>query len=477
MQRKNIQKTAVSQVVPLKQIVPNAWNKRGDEGIPELAASIAARGLLEEIVVRPVGSKFEIVAGERRWRACLHNRAKDIRCHVMEIDEATARAITFVENAERKKLTPFEEAEEIAGMASEEAGAEEIAAHIGRPTAFVRRRLALRVLDMAGIAALADASGMEVEQVPLLALELLAAAPEQKRDNLPPWALESVTNMRRWLLADRLAVAKAPWAKKERFIGLLPCAECPKRTGAEGSLFPELEAGTEDLCLDGDCWAKKARATVIFLADTQRAAGKDVLLIGDDFDTSAAQDAGVIRRSDCAPAKKGEKGAVLALAWDGADAGKAIWVRPPPEPKPLAKAQAISPDRKKWRWIAKEAALRVDERLGRGADGGQPIDWRGACESLLRFGVESRGLDYVLPTANSEAVAEIELGIGPGISAFLGQVGRPDGNEAADRGDVHMLLAALFGGDAVDLLEELERGWDEVAGKSAGQSKSRKQRG
>ena len=193
MQRKKIQDGGeTSRVIALGGIVPNAWNKRGDEGIPELAASIAARGQLEEIVVRPVGSKYEIVAGERRWRALRHNQATEVRCHVMEIDEATARAITFIENAERKRLTPFEEAEEIAGMAEAGAVAEEIAAQIGRPAAFVRRRLALRVLDLKAVEKTAEQGGMSAAQIPLLALELLAAGPEIKRADLPPWALVSI---------------------------------------------------------------------------------------------------------------------------------------------------------------------------------------------------------------------------------------------------------------------------------------------
>lgn len=479
MQRKKIQDGGeTSRVIALGGIVPNAWNKRGDEGIPELAASIAARGQLEEIVVRPVGSKYEIVAGERRWRALRHNQATEVRCHVMEIDEATARAITFIENAERKRLTPFEEAEEIAGMAEAGAAAEEIAAQIGRPAAFVRRRLALRVLDLKAVEKTAEQGGMSAEQIPLLALELLAAGPEIKRADLPPWALESVANMRRWLLADRLAIKKAPWHNKDRFGGLPRCAECPSRTRSAGSLFPELENGVEDLCLVESCWAEKMQATVRALAAAKIANGQEVLLIGDDFDADSAQEAGVRRRSDYAPAKKGEKGAVQALAWDGPDAGKSVWVLPPKETKSAAKAAEPPPDRKKWAWIAKEASRRVDERLEHGpTSASDGIDWEAAVEDLLRYGVESRGLDFNLPANAGGAQAEIEIAIGPGLSARIRQIGRPEGTDAKDRADLKKLLSALFGRAARELVEELERLWDQFAEKASGGSKSRKKRG
>ncbi|MCK4306030.1 MAG: ParB/RepB/Spo0J family partition protein, partial [Candidatus Eisenbacteria sp.] len=59
--------------VPIESIVPNSQQPRTDwepEGLKELARSISANGLLEPIIVRTVGDRYEIVAGERRWRAC-----------------------------------------------------------------------------------------------------------------------------------------------------------------------------------------------------------------------------------------------------------------------------------------------------------------------------------------------------------------------------------------------------------------------
>ncbi|MDZ7760833.1 MAG: ParB/RepB/Spo0J family partition protein [Desulfovermiculus sp.] len=79
-------------------------------GIDELAASIEAQGLLEPLVVRPIGGAFELVAGERRLRACRQAGLQQVDCIVRELSDAEAFQLSVMENMQRENLTPMEEA-------------------------------------------------------------------------------------------------------------------------------------------------------------------------------------------------------------------------------------------------------------------------------------------------------------------------------------------------------------------------------
>jgi ParB family chromosome partitioning protein len=78
--------------------------------IAQLARSIAKRGLIQPITIRPNGKRWIIVAGECRWRAHVHNKAKTIKAiaEAMDAGEANLRAI--VENVQRRDMNPIEEA-------------------------------------------------------------------------------------------------------------------------------------------------------------------------------------------------------------------------------------------------------------------------------------------------------------------------------------------------------------------------------
>jgi len=84
--------------------------KREDEDLPELVASIHEHGLLEPIIVRPDGRRFEVVAGNRRLKACKLLRFRRVNCIVADLDDADAYEVSMVENVQRRTLSPLEEA-------------------------------------------------------------------------------------------------------------------------------------------------------------------------------------------------------------------------------------------------------------------------------------------------------------------------------------------------------------------------------
>lgn len=102
----------VGKFLPIDEIEPNPDQPRQNIGdLTDLANSIREKGVLEPLIVRPHGGGYQIVAGERRWRACKQLGLEKVPCIIKEIDEREVLEIALIENLQRKDLTPFEEAE------------------------------------------------------------------------------------------------------------------------------------------------------------------------------------------------------------------------------------------------------------------------------------------------------------------------------------------------------------------------------
>jgi len=105
---------SAAQFVPIEQISANPMQPRrhfDPEALAQLAESIQARGVLQPILIRPLGpGKYEIVAGERRWRACQMVRMPDIPAMIREMDADSALQVGIIENVQRADLNPIEEA-------------------------------------------------------------------------------------------------------------------------------------------------------------------------------------------------------------------------------------------------------------------------------------------------------------------------------------------------------------------------------
>src|SRR5436305_1102926 len=103
----------VGAMIPLELIEPNAEQPRTSLGnIEELAASIREKGVLEPILVRSIGpNRYQIISGERRYRAAILAGLDEIPAIELDVDDKETLEIALIENIQRKDLTPFEEAE------------------------------------------------------------------------------------------------------------------------------------------------------------------------------------------------------------------------------------------------------------------------------------------------------------------------------------------------------------------------------
>jgi len=135
----------VGRLIPLEDIDPNPDQPRRTIGdLSDLVASIREKGVLEPILVRPAGSRFQIIAGERRYRAALEAALAEIPCIVRETTDAEAMELALIENLQREDLSAFEEADGLRVLAeSHHYTHEKMAARLGRSRTSITEALSL----------------------------------------------------------------------------------------------------------------------------------------------------------------------------------------------------------------------------------------------------------------------------------------------------------------------------------------------
>ena len=137
--------------VAVHTIEPSPYQARREitpEQLHELAESIRSEGLLQPIVVRKSGDKYQLIAGERRWRAFQHLKIKTIPARIVEASNASAAALGLIENLQREGLNPVEEALGFASLIRDfDLTQETAAARVGKGRVSVANSLRLLALD------------------------------------------------------------------------------------------------------------------------------------------------------------------------------------------------------------------------------------------------------------------------------------------------------------------------------------------
>jgi ParB family chromosome partitioning protein len=139
------------QTLPIEYLQRGKYQPRKDidpEKLQELADSIKAQGVIQPVVVRKIGvEKYEIVAGERRWRASQLAGLQQVPVVIKDMDDRTAMAIALIENIQREDLNPLEEAEALKRLLDEFAMThQQIAEAIGKSRVTVTNLL--RLMDL-----------------------------------------------------------------------------------------------------------------------------------------------------------------------------------------------------------------------------------------------------------------------------------------------------------------------------------------
>lgn len=264
--------------LPLKslQLSPTNPRRRIDEKtIESLAASLTSQGVLEPLIARKAGENYEIVCGERRYRAARVAGLTELPCLVRELTDEQVLDIQIHENLHREDVHPMDEAYGYQFL-KERLGCEtkELALRVGKPEGYVLNRLKLNQLI--------DEARKDVEEnfLPLTyALEIAKYTSEiQKiiysevyrkegkykgdryvhtpiKGEMVPFRsfLEWINTNIHHLLSR---AAFDPKATNLRTDGLA-CTNCTERTGAVVSLFEPNQIGKKDACLDPSCYKQK----------------------------------------------------------------------------------------------------------------------------------------------------------------------------------------------------------------------------
>jgi ParB family transcriptional regulator, chromosome partitioning protein len=150
----------IGRMVGIDQIDANPNQPRQVMGdLSELMASIAEKGIIEPLVVRQRGSRFQIIAGERRYQAAVQVGLREIPIVIREVDDNEIIEIALIENIQRKDLTPFEEAEALHSLATRcNYTHEDMARRLGKSRTAVTESLSLNSIpeEVKNLCRLAD---------------------------------------------------------------------------------------------------------------------------------------------------------------------------------------------------------------------------------------------------------------------------------------------------------------------------------
>lgn len=147
----NAQKSELSKL-PIEFLQPGKYQPRKDmspEALEDLASSIRSQGIIQPIVVRAVGiDKYEIIAGERRWRASQLAQLDVVPCLIKDVADEAAVAIALIENIQREDLNAMEEAQALDRLMNEfELTHQEVAEAVGKSRTTITNLLRLNNLN------------------------------------------------------------------------------------------------------------------------------------------------------------------------------------------------------------------------------------------------------------------------------------------------------------------------------------------
>ena len=138
-------------LIPLQSVTPNPHQPRrrmNEAGVAELAASLKATGMIQPIVVRKVGDGYQLIAGERRWRAAKVAGLSEIPAIVRDVDSFTQAQMALVENIQRENLNPIDRAQAYRTLMDQLGLTQaELAGRLGEDRSTIANHL--RLLDLA----------------------------------------------------------------------------------------------------------------------------------------------------------------------------------------------------------------------------------------------------------------------------------------------------------------------------------------
>ena len=266
-------------LIPWKELQASPTNPRrriNEETLESLADSIRTLGILEPLIVRQKDKKYEIVCGERRYRAASKAKVIELPCIVRELSDEQVLDIQIHENLHREDVHPMDEAYGYQFLKEKLAcDVKELALRVGKSEGYVLNRLKLNLLIKEAQKDIDDS------HLPLIyALELAKYTPEIQKliygevyrkegkyhgDRYVQIPLKGQTiplkSLVEWINTNiHRLLSTAPFDPKATNLRTdgLACVNCPERTAAAVTLFEPNQIGKKDACLNPDCYRLKA---------------------------------------------------------------------------------------------------------------------------------------------------------------------------------------------------------------------------
>lgn len=346
-------------LIPLGEIELSPTNTRqiDDKSLADLAASIRQNGVLQPILVRPIeadSAKYQIVAGERRFRAASMAELTEIPAQVRAMSDDEALSLQIIENLQREDLHPLDEAESFRRLRElMELTVREMAQRVAKDARYVARRLSLTNLIEEGREdfrkeRITLGHALEICRLaPEIQIEALTACYETKTveggegeydyvaDKSRP--VRHVRYLQDWLMRNvHLNLEAAPFKTDDTRLREdgLTCIACPQRTGRDRLLFADIR--NNDTCLNPLCFQAKLQQFVqLTKAEVETKQSKPAAFISSYYGSNAGGEEllGVDRYQVLEKKADRCQFAEKAVTADGVEVGKVKWICREPECK------------------------------------------------------------------------------------------------------------------------------------------------
>lgn len=266
------------QQIPIIKIVPGPTNPRRQidkDSIFDLAESMKTVGLIQAITVMSVGDKYEIISGERRYRAASHLKWKEISANVIIATDEQVLEIQLIENLQREDVSPIDEAAAFKSLLKKEK-IDWLAAKIHKSKKYIADRLKLNDLTDEGKKYLSQS------KLPLSHAVMISKLPQKEQEAAIKYVMQydynapvvgedddkKICSKNLSELRNHIEFSLMTDFRKACFNldldnlvpGVCACSSCPKRTVNQNLLFDEIT--DEDKCTDAACYLAKEKAYI-----------------------------------------------------------------------------------------------------------------------------------------------------------------------------------------------------------------------
>lgn len=296
-------------MIQVGSIIPSPYQTRKDGDVSELAASIRSYGVLNPITVRTHFDGYQLIAGHRRWAACIEAGKETVPAIVIECSDQAAAEICVTENLQRKSLTPLEEASGVEALISTGHTLDDIASRLGRTRQWVARRASLTKL-CPEIKARLEKPEDFLAKATVEVLEIVARMPIDIQNEMVETfryhdTIPSAAVLRQLGQQKMCSLANPAFSIKD-------CLTCTSRTGATPDLFDEIEGELGD-CLNRECYrAKEIAAKKLLVEELIRETPGIIIVSANAYELRNAipEVEGLYAHIEC---KKDDEGAIPAV--------------------------------------------------------------------------------------------------------------------------------------------------------------------